>query len=275
MSWDLDGRVALITGGASGIGAELARQLARKGMRIGADRRDASGWTRSSRGAETAVADVRDAEQLTAAIDDLAAAPGRDRRRRGQRRDRHGRPAAAGRARDRRGDDRRQPARRLAHGPGRAAARARAPRPSAARRLGGGRAARGGPRRLRASKAGVEGLGRALRVELRPHGVSLGVAYYLFLQTPMVAAGRGARPCSPRRPAGCRRRRRRGRSSRPWPGPWRRSRSVPAIVAPAVPARADGRARRCSTARCWTARRRQLDPGDGAGLRRRGRAHRP
>ena len=38
MSWNLDGRVALITGGASGIGAELARQLARKGMRIGLDR---------------------------------------------------------------------------------------------------------------------------------------------------------------------------------------------------------------------------------------------
>ena len=40
-----------------------------------------------------------------------------------------------------------------------------------------------------ASKAGVEGLGRALRVELRPHGVTVGIAYYLFLATPMVAAG--------------------------------------------------------------------------------------
>ncbi len=40
-----------------------------------------------------------------------------------------------------------------------------------------------------ASKAGVEALGRSLRVELRPHGVTLGVGYYLFLATPMVEAG--------------------------------------------------------------------------------------
>ena len=39
-----------------------------------------------------------------------------------------------------------------------------------------------------ASKAGVEALGRSLRVELRTHGVGVGVAYYLFLNTPMVAA---------------------------------------------------------------------------------------
>ena len=35
MAWNLEGRVALITGGASGIGAELARQLAARGMRLG------------------------------------------------------------------------------------------------------------------------------------------------------------------------------------------------------------------------------------------------
>jgi NAD(P)-dependent dehydrogenase (short-subunit alcohol dehydrogenase family) len=34
MSWKLEGRVALTTGGASGIGAELARQLAGRGMRL-------------------------------------------------------------------------------------------------------------------------------------------------------------------------------------------------------------------------------------------------
>ena len=40
-----------------------------------------------------------------------------------------------------------------------------------------------------AAKAGVEALGRSLRIELRPHDVSVAVAYYLFLNTPMVAAG--------------------------------------------------------------------------------------
>jgi NAD(P)-dependent dehydrogenase (short-subunit alcohol dehydrogenase family) len=37
-----------------------------------------------------------------------------------------------------------------------------------------------------ATKAGVEALGRALRIEVAPHGVGVGVAYYLFLNTPMV-----------------------------------------------------------------------------------------
>ena len=32
-------------------------------------------------------------------------------------------------------------------------------------------------------------IGRTLRVELRPHGTTVGVAYYLFLNTPMVTAG--------------------------------------------------------------------------------------
>ena len=40
-----------------------------------------------------------------------------------------------------------------------------------------------------AAKAGVEALGRSLRIELRPHDVTVAVAYYLFLNTPMVAAG--------------------------------------------------------------------------------------
>jgi NAD(P)-dependent dehydrogenase (short-subunit alcohol dehydrogenase family) len=40
-----------------------------------------------------------------------------------------------------------------------------------------------------ASKAGVEALGRSMRVELKPHGVTVGIGYYLFLATPMVEAG--------------------------------------------------------------------------------------
>jgi NAD(P)-dependent dehydrogenase (short-subunit alcohol dehydrogenase family) len=36
------------------------------------------------------------------------------------------------------------------------------------------------------AKAGVEQLGRALRVELLPHGASASVAYFGFIDTPMV-----------------------------------------------------------------------------------------
>ena len=39
-----------------------------------------------------------------------------------------------------------------------------------------------------ASKAAVESLGRSLRIELAHHGVAVGVAYYTFLDTPMVDA---------------------------------------------------------------------------------------
>lgn len=38
------------------------------------------------------------------------------------------------------------------------------------------------------SKAAVESLGRSLRIEVAHHGVGVGVAYYSFLATPMVAA---------------------------------------------------------------------------------------
>jgi NAD(P)-dependent dehydrogenase (short-subunit alcohol dehydrogenase family) len=38
------------------------------------------------------------------------------------------------------------------------------------------------------SKAGVESLGRTLRIELASHGIDVGVAYYAFLDTPMVGA---------------------------------------------------------------------------------------
>src|SRR4051812_35280721 len=75
MAWNLDGRVALITGGASGIGAELARQLAGRGMRLGLidiNQEPLEAIAAAIPGAQTAVADVRDAAGLTAAIDDLA-----------------------------------------------------------------------------------------------------------------------------------------------------------------------------------------------------------
>src|SRR4051812_37733769 len=75
MTWNLDGRVALITGAASGIGAELARQLSARGMRLALLDRNAHGLAAVAEalpGAATAVADVGDADGLTAAIDELA-----------------------------------------------------------------------------------------------------------------------------------------------------------------------------------------------------------
>src|SRR4051794_35110196 len=75
MAWNLDGRVALITGGASGIGAELARQLAGRGMRLGlidVNQAPLEAVAATIPGTQTAVADVRDAAGLTAAIDALA-----------------------------------------------------------------------------------------------------------------------------------------------------------------------------------------------------------
>src|SRR5437660_2086352 len=71
----LSGSKVLITGGASGIGAALARQLTARGARVGLI--DVSGDALAAvaeglPGAVTAVADVRDRAALAAAIDDLA-----------------------------------------------------------------------------------------------------------------------------------------------------------------------------------------------------------
>jgi NAD(P)-dependent dehydrogenase (short-subunit alcohol dehydrogenase family) len=189
MAFKLDGRVALITGGASGIGAELARQLSARGMRVGLIDRDAERLGTIVPGAETAVADVRDREALTAAIDDLA-------RRLG------GIDVAVANAGIATGG----PLRMV--GPDTVEETieinllgvwrtVRAAIPHVLERRGhilmiASAAAvlpAAGLGAYSASKAGVEALGRSLRVELKPHGVSVGVGYYLFLNTPMVTAG--------------------------------------------------------------------------------------
>ncbi len=192
MSWDLDGRVALITGGASGIGAELARQLAARGMRLGLIDVDAGrlgALAATLPGSETAVADVRDAEALSAAIDDLAGRLG-------------GVDVAVANAGVATGGPLRMVAAetveetidinllgvwRTVH----------AALPHVLERRGyilliSSAAAvlpTAGLGAYSASKAGVEALGRSLRAELAPHGVGVAVAYYLFLATPMVEAG--------------------------------------------------------------------------------------
>src|SRR3954447_24524623 len=189
MGWNLDGRVALITGGASGIGAELARQLSARGMRLGLIDLDADRLDGIVPGAETAVADVRDGQGLTAAIDDLSQRLG-------------GIDVAVANAGIATGGPLRliDPATfedtidvnllgvwrttraALPHVLARRGhllltASAAAVLPAAG--LGA----------YSASKAAVEALARSLRVEVRPHGVTVGVGYYLFLNTPMVTVG--------------------------------------------------------------------------------------
>lgn len=192
MMWNLDGRVALITGAGSGIGAELARQLAARGMRLALTDVNGEALERVAAGlpgAQTAVADVRDAEALTAAIDDLAARCG-------------GLDVAVANAGIATGGPLRLVGPETVEetidinllGVWRTA---RAAIPHVLERRGylllvASAAAvlpAAGLGAYSVSKAGVDALGRTLRVELRTHGVGVGVAYYLFLNTPMVTAG--------------------------------------------------------------------------------------
>ena len=227
MTWTLEGRTALITGGASGIGAELARQLAARGMRVGLIDVDGEGLERVAagiRGAETAVADVRDPVALTAAIDALADRLG-------------GLDVAVANAGIASGGPLRLVAAETVEetidinllGVWRTV---RASLPHVLERRGhlllvASAAAvlpTGGLGAYSAAKAGVEALGRSLRIELRPHDVTVAVAYYLFLNTPMVA-GRPALAGLPEHatPDPAAARRGRGRWSRRCGARWSRS----------------------------------------------------
>jgi NAD(P)-dependent dehydrogenase (short-subunit alcohol dehydrogenase family) len=182
----------LITGGASGIGAALARALTARGARVGLLDVSAdalAGVAESVPGAVTAVADVRDREALTAAVDELAGRLG-------------GLDVAVANA----GIATAGPLRLVAHETVEDTLAvnlmgvwytARAAIPHLMERRGylllvssaAALVSAPGLGAYSASKAGVDSLGRGLRAELAPHGVAVGVAYYLFLNTPMVTGG--------------------------------------------------------------------------------------
>ena len=73
MTGDLEGRVAIVTGGASGIGRAGVQALLSRGASVGA--LDLTGDV--PEGAEALIADVTDAAAVTAAIDGFAARHGR------------------------------------------------------------------------------------------------------------------------------------------------------------------------------------------------------
>jgi NAD(P)-dependent dehydrogenase (short-subunit alcohol dehydrogenase family) len=192
MAQALAGKSVLITGAASGIGAELARQLHARGARLGLlDLRAEPLHALAAElpGAEAAAADVRDRAGLQAAIDDLAGRLG-------------GLDVAVANAGIATGG----PVHLI--GPDAFEATievnllgvwrtARAAFPHLIARRGylllTSSAAALSPTpylaAYSASKAGVEAFGRAARIELAHHGVDVGVAYFLFLDTPMVSGG--------------------------------------------------------------------------------------
>jgi NAD(P)-dependent dehydrogenase (short-subunit alcohol dehydrogenase family) len=190
---NLSGRTALITGGASGIGAALAAALTARGARVGLIDREAeplSAVRERLPGAVSAVADVRDRDGLSGAVEEVAGRLG-------------GLDIAVANAGIATGGPLRLVGTESVEDTidvnllgiwrtVRAAIPFVMDRPDGYILLTASAAALAptpGLGAYSASKAGVEALGRTLRAELAPHGVRVGVGYYLFLATPMVAHG--------------------------------------------------------------------------------------
>ena len=80
LDFPLEGKTAIVTGGASGIGQAIVRAFASKGVRVAVlDLNAAAAGEEAARhpGATSAICDVADAESVTAAVADVEAAFGR------------------------------------------------------------------------------------------------------------------------------------------------------------------------------------------------------
>lgn len=191
-AWSIDGRVALITGGARGIGLDTARRLAGRGMRVALVDVDGELAAREAEGIgdERAIgltADVTDRVAVAEAVEtavkrfggldvviaNAGVSPPTETIRSGD-------PGAFERTIE-----------IDLHGVWHTV---RAALPHVVERQGyvlvvaSLYAAMTGvlSAPYAVAKAGVEQLGKALRVELAPHGASAGVAYFGFIDTPMV-----------------------------------------------------------------------------------------
>jgi NAD(P)-dependent dehydrogenase (short-subunit alcohol dehydrogenase family) len=192
--YSLQGRTLFITGGASGIGAEVARQASARGARLALVDVDGDGAQRLAGSLPNAIAitaDVRDYEALDAAVAETTTAFG-------------GIDVSFANA----GIEIAHSARavplveleRIADINFTGVLRtARATLPHLIERRGyllitaSLAAILHAPplSHYVATKAGVEAFGDSIRLELRHQGVDVGVAYFGFIDTPMVARGKG------------------------------------------------------------------------------------
>jgi NAD(P)-dependent dehydrogenase (short-subunit alcohol dehydrogenase family) len=198
--WDLNGRVVLVTGAARGIGAESARQLAARGARValvGLEPAELERVAGECRGSVFFEADVTDHDALAAAVDGTVEALGGI--------DAVVANAGVGNVAFVRSTDPDAFERVLEVNLVGVWRTVRACLPHVIERRGyvlnvassAAIAHLAGMSAYAASKAGVEAFSNALRIELRPLGVDVGVAYFNWIDTDMVR-GADANPLGAR-----------------------------------------------------------------------------